>query len=198
MLTALERRMFDFIRDYAMEHDRAPSLRVLGEAVGVGSKGTVHRYVQSLIRKGYLETTGPGWHNLRLAGQANGELVLPLLGRIAAGQPIEAIPGKDTVNVSELLGGDARFMLEVVGDSMVEVGIFDGDLVIVRRQDTADDGDIVVALIDNQEATLKRLRRCKNGQILLIPENTTMSAMEYDATRVQIQGVLVAQIRTFR
>jgi repressor LexA len=198
VLTRLEKRILDFVRDYGNEHGESPLLREIGAAVGVSSRGTLHRYVQSLVNKGFLTQAGEGkGRQLRLTEERAGGGTLPLLGRIAAGRPIEAISDQREVDFAALLGGDRRYVLKVVGDSMIDIGIYDGDLVVCEPQDTAEDGDIVVALIDDSEATLKRFRHCKNGQVLLIPENSTMAPMEYDAERVRIQGVLVAQVRTY-
>jgi repressor LexA len=122
---------------------------------------------------------------------------LPLLGRIAAGQPIEAIPDEDTLNLTEFLLGPTRFALRVQGDSMMEAGILDGDTVIIQRRETAADGDIVVALIDDEEATLKRLYHLSNKRIKLVAENSAFTPMCYAAERIRIQGVLVGQLRTY-
>jgi repressor LexA len=202
MLTSLEDRMLGFIRSHLADHGHAPTLTEIGAALGLRSKGTVHRYVQSLIDKGRLEQPQRGWRSLQLPARrpaARGATrTLPLLGRIAAGKPIEAIPGQDEIAVDELFQGRGkRFALEVRGDSMIEAGILDGDLVIVESRDSADDGAIVVALIDEEEATLKRLKRRRNGEIELIPANRTMALMIYAADRVRIQGVLVGQMRRY-
>lgn len=119
------------------------------------------------------------------------------MGRIAAGQPIEAIPDEDILNLTEFLLGLGRFALRVQGDSMMDVGILDGDTVIIRCSDTAEDGDIVVALIDNEEATLKRFHQRVGNKIELTPENTQFLPLVLDADRVRIQGVLVGQLRTY-
>jgi repressor LexA len=121
---------------------------------------------------------------------------LPLLGRIAAGQPIEAIAGQERLDLGDLLGSD-RYALQVQGNSMIGAGILDGDLVIIEPCDTADDGAIVVALIDDEEATLKRLKRLKSGRIKLIAENPDIPPFTYAAKRVRIQGVLVCQLRRY-
>jgi len=198
MLTALEQRMLQFIRGYLAQHGQGPTLSEIGEALGQSSKGTVHRYVQALVDKGYLVRTERGWRGIRLANQTipHSHATLPLAGRIAAGQPIEAIEGKTEVNLGEFTRDD-HYALEVVGDSMCDIGILDGDLVIIKSQANAKDGDIVVALIDDNEATLKRFKRLDKNQIKLIPENTTMKPMVYAAHRVTVQGILVGQFRRY-
>ncbi len=198
MLTQLEQRILDFIRGYLAEHGTGPTLREIGAGTGISSKGTVHRYVQALTDKGALERTARGWRAIRLANDPLHSTSLPLAGRIAAGQPIEAIPGHDRLDLAGLLLGDNRYALQVKGDSMMDIGILDGDWVIIERADTARDGDIVVALIDEQDATLKRFKRLPDGDVLLIPENTSLSPMQYAPQRVRIQGVLAGQLRQYR
>ena len=124
--------------------------------------------------------------------------VFPLLGRIAAGRPLEAIPGQEEIDLASLLGGGDIYVLKVAGDSMIAADILDGDLVFLRRRETAENGDIVSALIDGEEATLKRFRRRPNAQVLLIPENPALKPMAYDPARVTIQGVLIAKLRLYR
>ena len=197
MLTRLEERVLQFITQYIAQTGHGPTLAEIGKAVKIRSKGTVHRYVQALADKGHLRRAGSGWRSIRLAGEYDRRLtILPLVGRIAAGQPIEAIPDQAEINFSELLLGPDRFALKVSGHSMIEAGILDGDFVVVRRTDSASNGDIVVALVDNDEATLKRLR--KHGErIELIPANRQMPSMIYPADRVRIQGVVVGQARIY-
>ena len=197
MLTAQQNKALSFIRAHIDEHGHAPTLNEIGHAVGVASKGSVHRLVQALVDKGHLQRAAATWRGLRLVEETP-ENALPLLGRIAAGQPIEAIPGEETLNLSDFLLGPRRYALRVFGDSMCDVGILDGDTVIIEQADTARDGEIVVALIDDLEATLKRLRRRDDGTVLLIPENATMTPMIYPAHRVRIQGVVVGQLRSYR
>lgn len=196
-MTPQQRNTLNFIQDYLQSHGHAPTLEEIGAAVGVRSKGAVHRLVQVLVDRGHLQRESGSWRGLRLAEDATAP-VLPLVGRIAAGQPIEAIHGEDTLNLSDFLLGPRRYALRVLGDSMVGAGILNGDTVVVEQADTARDGEIVVALIDGQEATLKRLKRCKNGTIELIPENPSLTPMIYPAQRVRIQGVVVGQLRSYR
>ncbi len=197
MLTAGQHKTLTAIRQYIARHDYAPTLSEIAESLGLRSKGSLHKHVQALAAAGYLRITSGQTRGLQLTRQAYEQLhTLPLLGRIAAGQPIEAIPGEDTLNLTEFLLGPDRFALRVLGDSMVDAGILDGDTVIIERRDTAADGDIVVALIDNSEATLKRLRH-RGDRIELIPANSACQTQVYPAERVQIQGVLVGQLRTY-
>ncbi|GJM04818.1 MAG: LexA repressor [marine bacterium B5-7] len=198
MLTGLEEKILQCITRYITQNGHAPTLVEIGESLDIKSKGTVHRYVESLIEKGHLHRTGRSWRGLRLTGeQSRRLLILPFAGRIAAGQPIEAIPEQLEINFSDMLMGEGRYVLEVKGDSMIEAGIFNGDLVIIRESTTADNGDIVVALIDNGEATLKKLRK-HGDRVELIPANQSMAPMIYPADRVHIQGVVVGQVRYYK
>lgn len=242
-LTHLEARVLAAIERHIRSEGVAPTIAELADDLRLKSKGTVHRYVQSLIAKGRLERHGNGWRGLRIVGlamperpsnikhlpspvrsgalshqpasaadsnvahpmalpvegrgQDDTDLRIPLLGRIAAGQPIEAIEDANYLDLAAFFIGPDRYALRVTGESMIDVGILDGDTVILRKQDTARTGDIVVALIDSQEATLKRLGQMRNGIVELIPENGSMEPMRYDADRVSFQGVLVGQLRSY-
>ena len=197
MLTGLEEKILQCITRYITQNGRSPTLDEIGQLLEIRSKGTIHRYVKSLIDKGHLQRSGRNWRGLRLAGEQNRRLtILPLAGRIAAGKPIEAISEQYEINFSEMLLGPGRYVLEVQGDSMIDAGILDGDLVIIRETQSADNGDIIVALIDNNEATLKRLRK-KGNQVELIPDNQSMTSMVYSADRINIQGVVVGQARMY-
>jgi repressor LexA len=199
MLTTQEQNTLQFIRNYIAQFGYAPKFKEIGQAIGVNSQGTVHRYVQSLEDKGYLNRAKGNARGMSLA-----ELpmvsppVIPLVGRIAAGLPIEAIEDQQELNLSELFMGPDLFALRVTGDSMIDAGILDNDYVIIKKQPIARDGDIVVAMIDRVEATLKRFRRKSNAEVMLIPENPDMQPMIYPAERVTIHGILVGQMRSYR
>lgn len=196
MLTDSQRKTLQFIRQYVAQHGYAPKLQEIAEGIGISSRGVAHRYVQALIEAGYLENSSGRHRGLRLL-QDETETRLPLLGKIAAGLPIEAIEGQDEINLADFFMGPGRFALKVQGDSMIEAGILDGDIAIIRQQNQAHNGDIVVALIDNLEATLKTFKRLANGQIQLIPANAQLSTMVYAPERVQIQGILVGSMRRY-
>ncbi|GBE44973.1 lexA repressor [bacterium BMS3Bbin11] len=198
MLTTQQKRVLDFIRAFIRRHGHSPSLREIGEGIDIQSRGAVHRHVQTLIERGVLKRTRSGWRTLELVETDETSPSLPLLGKIAAGRPIEAIPGHDEVNIAEMLLGEGRYVLQIEGDSMVEAGILDGDLVVIQHTDTANDGEIVVALIDDQEATLKRLFHLSGRRIKLVAENHKLSPLIYPADRVRIQGVLTGQLRSYR
>ena len=198
MLTDREREVYDFVRAYTHRHGVPPKLREIGAHLGVASRGTVHRYLRAIEAAGLIAITPDRARGVRLVSKATVRSVLPVLGRIAAGLPIEAIPDETEIDLSEFFMGPNRFVLRVDGESMVEAGILHGDMVIVESRNSARDGEIVVALIDNQEATLKTLRRNSDGSITLHPANRSMAPMRFAAERVAIQGVVVGQMRSYR
>lgn len=200
-LTDRQKQAYEFICDYLAEHQCTPKLREIAGHLGIRSRGTVHRYVQALELAGLIEIEPDRARGIRLVNEENARrrrYSLPLLGRIAAGLPIEAIPDQDEIDLSEFFIRPNRFVLKVAGDSMIEAGILDGDMVVVEQTSTARDGDIVVALIDREEATLKTIRRNADKSISLVPANSSMKTMRYPADRVQIQGVVVGQMRSYR
>ena len=202
--THTETKIQDFIRVFINENGHSPTLKEIGDGVAIKSKGTVHRYVTALKTKGALQHNERQWRGLSLNEAEQVEplpdLCLPFLGRIAAGQPIEAISDITEININDLLvgKGNSRYMLQIKGDSMIDLGILDGDMVVIESRDYAKNGEIVVALIDEQNATLKRFHLENNGQVLLIPANASLTAQQYAADRVRIQGVLVGQMRTYQ
>ena len=198
-LTDNQRTVLSFIQRYIARHGVAPKLQEIAEGIGINSRGVAHRYVQALVDAGFLAIDKGRHRGIRLlrGNPQQRENTLPLLGKIAAGKPIEAIPGEDEINLNDFFGHNT-FAIRVQGDSMIDAGIFDDDVVVIKFREIASDGDIVVALIDEQEATLKRFKRTQHGRFIqLIPENKDMEPMEYEASRVRIQGVLVGQLRKY-
>ena len=179
ILTPLERKMLHYIQSHLSQHGQGPTLTEIGQALGITSKGTVHRYVQALVDKGYLLHTERGWRGITSKGTVH--------------RYVQAL---DQLNLEDFFRDD-HYALQVKGDSMRDIGILDGDMVIIKRQPTARNGDIVVALIDGLEVTLKRLQRLSDDQILLIAENSSLQPMQYAASRIEIQGVLVGQMRRY-
>jgi repressor LexA len=199
-LTARQRRIVDFIKKTVSERGYPPTVREIGEAVGLTSSSSVHSQLANLERRGLLhkDPTKPraiGLAPVRPAGR--GGVQVPLVGRIAAGSPVLA-----EENIEEYLAvptgfaaEDDHFALRVFGDSMVGAGILDGDLVVVRRQDTWSDGDIVAALVPGpaeDEATVKRIRK-RRDRVMLFPENPAMDPFEMSGGRVL--GKVVAVLR---
>ncbi|MEK7303919.1 MAG: transcriptional repressor LexA, partial [Pseudomonadota bacterium] len=198
MLTDREREVYDFVRAYTRRHGVPPKLREIGAHLGVASRGTVHRYLRAIEGAGLIAITPERARGVRLVSKAEARTVLPVLGRIAAGLPIEAIPDETEIDLSEFFMGPNRFVLRVDGESMIEAGILHGDMVIVESRNSARNGEMVVALIDNQEATLKTFLRNPDGSITLRPANRSMTPMRFTAERVTIQGIVVGQMRSYR
>lgn len=199
MLTPAQQRTLDFIRRYWRRQGRSPSLAEIADGTGIHSRGVAHRYVQALIEAGRLIRRPGRKRGLELAERGSpGPHTIPLLGRIAAGRPIEAVPGEETLDLAAFLLGANRYALRVRGDSMIEAGILDGDTVIVDARDSAGEGEIVVALVDEGEATLKRYHYRKDGSVRLTAANAAIAPMIYAAERVRIQGVVVGVLRSYR
>src|SRR4029079_11230092 len=215
MLTAKQRELLLFIDQRLKQDGISPSFDEMREALELKSKSGVHRLSSALEERGFirrlpnraralevvkLPEIQPGAKVVQLrpaAPAANDTLEIPLHGRIAAGTPIEALQGTENFAVpAALLGPGEHYALEVSGDSMVEEGILDGDFALIRKVDTARDGEIVVALIDNEEATLKTFRH-EGSMIRLDPANRNYEAQRYDPRRVQIQGRLAGLIRRY-
>ncbi|MBU2587392.1 MAG: transcriptional repressor LexA [Alphaproteobacteria bacterium] len=225
MLTAKQHELIRFIQQRLEETGISPSFEEMKEALDLKSKSGVHRLISALEERGFLrrlpnraralevirqpEDATParalGGNVVSLAPAApraapeaaNDVIELPLHGRIAAGAPIEAFEGHNTLPVpAALLGPGEHYALEVSGDSMVEAGIFDGDYALVRRTNTARDGEIVVALVRGEEATLKYLRK-EDGKVRLDPANAAYDPQFYRADEVEVQGKLAGLLRRY-
>ena len=193
VLTPRQRETLDWVKEFMREHGMPPTVREIGAAFDIKSS-TVFEFLKTLERKGYLRRGELGARSLIVEGmdRSGGVLVeVPIVGRIMAGRPLEAVEDdRGTVTVEkELTRGRKVFALKVAGDSMVEAGILDGDYVIVRQQETADDADIVVALIGT-EATLKRFRKEPDG-IRLDPANSNIRPIRVDPKEFRIQGKVI-------
>jgi repressor LexA len=212
MLSKRQREIFDFVVAYADKHGYPPTVREIGEAVGLASPSTVHAHLANLERAGLLKRDPTKPRALEVVGRDRPAAVgaasaaheaarLPLVGEIAAGGPLLAEENiEDYLAVPEpLSAGDEDFLLRVKGDSMIEAGILEGDYVVVHRQQSARDGDIVVALAGADEtadeATVKRFFR-ENGRIRLQPENSSLEPLYPD--HVQILGKVTGVFRTLR
>ena len=197
-LTPRQQQILDVLRERAGQFEHPPTLEKLCALLGLRSRGSLHKHVQALIRAGFVEPMAGQHRGIRLSVAEPTEDGLPLLGRIAAGRPIEALPQPEQIQVPSHLRTDKPcYVLQVVGDSMREAGILDGDYVVIEQRDQARNGEIVVALVGGEEATLKRILQ-EPGRTMLYPENSTMEAMEFHPDEVQIQGVLVGQMRSYR
>jgi repressor LexA len=215
MLTRKQHELLLYIDRRLSETGISPSFEEMKEALDLKSKSGVHRLISALVERGFIRRLPNRARALEVlkipqADKAAGKapvapprpanddvLDIPLHGRIAAGTPIEALQGTDTLPVpAALLGPGEHYALEVSGDSMVEEGILDGDYALIRRQDTARDGEIVVALINEEEATLKTFRR--EGQMIrLDPANRHYAPQRYKPEQVQIQGRLAGLLRRY-
>jgi repressor LexA len=203
-LTRRQREIFDFLRDNYESFAHPPTLDELCAALGVASRGSLYKHVMALIAAGLVEPFASNKQGgIRLSAKAERnytacEHSLPFVGKIAAGRPIEALENIHYMAVPELLKSDKPcYVLQVQGDSMVEAGIFDGDWVIIEQRSVARNGEIVVALIEKAEATLKYIEQSP-GKVRLIPANASMATMTYHPDQVDIQGVLVGQMRSYR
>jgi repressor LexA len=215
MLTAKQHELLLFINTRLNESGVSPSFDEMREALDLKSKSGVHRLISALEERGFIrrlpnraraleilklpESAAPAAPAPRpvIQAAANDTIEIPMHGRIAAGTPIEALQGTEGFAVpAALLGPGEHYALEVSGDSMVEEGILDGDFALIRKVDTARDGEIVVALIDNEEATLKTYRR-EGRTIRLEPANARYEPQRYEEGRVSIQGRLAGLIRRY-
>jgi repressor LexA len=197
-LTRRQQEILDFLRESAGHFDHPPTLDELCAMLGLRSRGSLYKHIQALIQAGFVEPMAGQHRGLRLITDDSADDGIPFLGKIAAGRPIEALPQPEHIQVPpHLRTGKPCYVLQVVGDSMCEVGILDGDLVVIEQRDHARNGEIVVALVRGEEATLKRIRQ-EPGRTMLYPENSAMEPMELDPHEVQIQGVLVGQMRSYR
>ena len=209
MLTFQQEKLLKFIIDYQKENNVTPSFDEMKDGLGLKSKSGIHRIVSALEERGYIKKLNNRARALEIiknvnlidteSGKNKNNIIsIPILGKIAAGLPIEAI--SDNTNYIELpetlLKKGEYFILNVEGDSMIEAGIFDGDQVVIRKANDANNGEIVVALIDNNEATLKRIFK-RGQQVALQPENSNYKTVIYGPDRIQIQGVLKHLIRSY-
>ena len=202
MLTFKQKKLLDFLMNYFNKNNVYPTFDEMRDFLQIKSKSGIHKLLSSLEEKGFVNRLPHKARALSINVNANvneNEKNLPFLGRIAAGNPIEAITANfEHISVPNYLINkkDEHFTLEVTGDSMIDAGIFDGDIVVIRKTETANSGDIVVALIDQNEVTLKRFRSFKNS-IALEPANKNYKIRIFGEDRVKIQGKLVGLIRKF-
>jgi repressor LexA len=197
-LTRRQQEIYDYLQQHFREFDYPPTLDALCQALGLRSRGSMHKHVHALVDAGLVEPLNGQQRGIRLATQSNlDENTVPMLGVIAAGRPIEALPHTETITVPPALRSNRPcYALKVKGDSMIEEGILDGDWIVVEQRDSAPNGAIVVALIDNNEATLKRIEQTA-GRVILHPANASMQPLSCRPDQVRIQGVLVGQMRAY-
>lgn len=213
-LTKRQKEVMDFITEFVRENGYSPSYEELAGGLKLASVATVHKHISSLETKQYLNRAYNQSRSLQVTnrylqeqrrmeapprggGESYGVAEIPLLGRIAAGAPIESVPTDASLKFSDFTGNEGTFALEVRGDSMVEDHICSGDYVLVERTDSVRNGEIVVALVDGAETTLKRYYD-EGGRVRLQPANSEMKPIYVDKAQLEIQGKVLAVLRKYR
>jgi repressor LexA len=200
-LTKRQKEILDYIESFIEGQGYAPSFEEIAESFGYSSLATVHEHLSNLERKGYIRKSYNESRSIELIVHDSGTpvLELPLLGSVAAGLPIEAIQDNETLAVPPDMVSRRRdnYVLRVEGNSMIEEQIRDGDYIVVQAQDNAEDGQMVVALVSGEAATVKKLYREGDGRIRLQPANAVMDPIFVDASDIRIQGVVVGVIRKY-
>ncbi len=205
-LTKRQKQVLDFIAGFVEENGYCPSYDEIARGLDLASLATVHKHISVLEGKNYLKRGFNQSRSLELSPKylqeqrrnkpAPGEI--PLLGRIAAGSPVEAVEQRETLNFADFAGNPDTFALEVRGNSMIDDHICDGDLILLQRVSEARDGDIVVALVAGSETTLKRFYREPGDMVRLQPANSTLQPILVPAKDVQVQGRLLAVLRKYK
>src|ERR1700751_2105956 len=204
-ITRRQREVYDFISRFVTEHGYSPSFEEIGQGLDLNSLATVHKHISNLEKKGLLTRAYnrsrsidrlPPKGKLKQSMSVNTGVVLPLMGRIAAGQPIEAVQNPETISLADFVRSKEVFVLEVRGESMQDEAILDGDYVLVEKTKTAHNGDIVVALVNGSDATLKRFYR-EGEKIRLQPSNAKMKPIMVHARDVDIQGRVIGVLRKY-
>ncbi len=208
-LTKRQKEVLDFIADFLEEKGYSPSYEELAQGLQLASLATVHKHIQGLESRNYVRRLFNQSRSLEVSakylqerrkGRAAAPRAdeIPLAGRIAAGAPVEAIEGRETLQFADFTGKGDTFALEVSGESMIEDHILNGDHVLVERTQQARDGEIVVALVNGADATIKRIYREADGRIRLQPANSSMQPILVPAEAVQIQGRVLAVLRKYK
>jgi len=207
-LTRRQKEVMDFLSNFIERHGYSPSYEEIATGLGLASLATVHKHIQALESKQYLRRSYNHSRSVEIADRYVAEerarqprtstpAVIPLLGRIAAGAPVEAIPNPEQLQFSDFAGSENTFALQVRGESMIEDHICSGDYVLVEKTDSIKNGDIVVALVDGTEATLKRYYEQPDGRVRLQPANEAMAPIFVDPANLQIQGRVLAVMRKY-
>jgi repressor LexA len=198
-ITRRQKEVIDFLSSFTNSHGYSPSYEEIAAGLGLNSLATVHKHVTNLQTKGLLQRAHNRSRSIDVIPQRKGRAAmdrLPLLGRIAAGQPVEAIEQSESISLGDILGNKECFALEVRGDSMRDEHIMSGDYVLVEKTKVAREGEIVVALVDGTDATLKRFYR-EGNLIRLQPSNTEMAPIYAPAANVAIQGKVLGILRKY-
>ncbi len=212
-LTRRQKEVLDFIAQFVADHHYSPSYEEIATGLDLASLATVHKHIQALEGKQYLKRGFNQSRSIELAPryfqdrklyemparkEPIASLSVPLVGKIAAGSPVEAVAGQAALEFADFAGDADTYALEVRGDSMIEDHICDGDFVLIKRTETARDGDIVVALVGGMETTLKRFYREPDGRARLQPANASMQPIFVAMSDLAIQGKLLAVLRKYR
>jgi repressor LexA len=205
-LTKRQKQVLDFIAGFVDENGYCPSYEEIARGLELASLATVHKHISVLESKNYLKRGFNQSRSLEVAPKYLQEQrkpkaampEIPLMGRIAAGQPVETVEQKEMLNFADFAGSGSTFALEVRGDSMIDDHICDGDLILVEKVQQALDGDVVVALVGGAETTLKRFYRDAEDTVRLQPANSTLAPIVVPAAEVQIQGRLLAVLRKYK
>ena len=206
-LTRRQKQVYDFISGFVDTHGYSPSYEEIADGLGLSSLATVHKHISNLedkqlLRRDYnrsrsIDLLKPrGRMKQSLAVAAESSMSLPLLGRIAAGQPLEAVENPESISLGDFTRSKEVYVLQVKGQSMQDEAILDGDYVLVERSDSARDGEIVVALVDGSDATLKRIY-LEGAKVRLQPSNATMQPIIVPAASVQVQGKVIGVLRKY-
>ncbi len=210
-LTRRQKELYDFLLNFVDQHGYSPSFEEIAEGMGLSSLATVHKHITNLEQKGLLKRDYNRSRSIDLlkprglmktslavaaAATAQSNFTLPLLGRIAAGQPLEAVENPESISLADFTRSKEVFVLQVKGESMQDEHIVNGDYVLVEKTNTARDGEIVVALVDGSEATLKRIY-VEGSKVRLQPSNATMQPIMVPAASVQVQGRVIGVLRKY-
>ena len=207
-LTRRQKQVYDFLAGFVEEHGYSPSFEEIGEGLGLSSLATVHKHVSNLEQKGLLkrdynrsrsiDVLKPRGRMRQIVGRppAVSEMTLPLLGRIAAGRPVEALENPESISLADFTRSKDVYVLQVTGESMQDEHIVNGDYVLVEKTNVSRDGEIVVALVNGSDATLKRIFT-EGDKIRLQPSNTAMQPIVVPAAAVQIQGRVIGVLRKY-
>ena len=205
-LTKRQKEVLDFLVTFVNKRGYSPSFEEIGRSLKLTSLATVHKHITTLERKGFVRR---GYNRSRsievvqLPKPVRAQVLdrhtveLPMLGRIAAGRPLEAIEDRETFSLGEFTRGNNNYVLRVKGNSMIDDHIMDGDFIVVEQTQVANPGEVVVALVDGDEATLKRFYREAGGRIRLQPANSEMQPIVLPAAQVKIQGRVVGVMRKY-
>jgi repressor LexA len=203
-LTKRQKEVVEFIAKFVDENGYSPSYEEIARGLNLASLATVHKHISTLESKNYLKRAFNQSRSVDVAPKylqeqrrQRGPAEVPLLGRIAAGQPLEAIETRATLSFADFAKSPDTFALEVQGDSMIDDHICSGDMILVEKTSNARDGEIVVALVNNSDATLKRIYREANGMMRLQPANSAMAPIYVHPRNLQVQGRLLAVLRKY-